>query len=346
MFGKPGQWIGNVMQCLILVFIMGAHVVIFSVMMNVVTEHGLCTVVFMIIGAAVSFVVSLPRTFKANSAASMCCKSLIIQSTSQCNITDSTTACISIAAATIVAMVSIGIDRPGIGDTYAVVPVELTSFSSGAMSVSNIILAYNGHIAYPSIISEMKEPRDFPKALALLETVTITFYLVVAVVIYYFAGEGVMSPALGSAGPLVRKIAYGIATPTIIVAGVIAAVVAAKLIYEHVWSKQPHVKQEKSFRARASWYAILAVLYFSAWLIAEVIPVFRQLTGVIGALFGTWFALGFCSMLWLWMNWRGSLSKSYAVNWKKMALAGFNVFILVLCVAIVSTVPSLKFEPC
>lgn len=40
-------------------------------------------------------------------------------------------------------------------------------------------------------------------------------YLIVALVIYCYAGTAVASPALGSTSPLIRKIAYGIATPTI-----------------------------------------------------------------------------------------------------------------------------------
>ncbi|KAK5129618.1 hypothetical protein LTR08_003017 [Meristemomyces frigidus] len=317
MFGKAGLWFGKVVQTLLLLFIMGAHIVIFGVMMNTLTEHGLCTVIFMALGALVSFFVSMPRTFKDTSWVSM-------------------GSCVSIATATIIAMVAIGIKGPGVGNSFAVTPAALTSFSDGAMAASNIILAYNGQIGFPAIISEMKEPRDFPKALAMLQIVTITFYVVVAIVIYNFAGQDVASPALGSAPPLIRKIAFGIATPTIVVAGVISALVAAKQIYKDVWSKQPHVIKERSPRAYVSWYAILIALYIAAWLIAEVIPVFTQLLGVMGALLGTWFALGFCSMFWLWMNWQGSLAKSYGLGWKKASLACLNLTIVaistVLCV--------------
>lgn len=61
----------------------------------------------------------------------------------------------------------------------------------------------------------MKDPKDFPKALALLQTVDMTLYIVAAVVIYRYAGADVTSPALGSAGPLVARIAYGVALPTV-----------------------------------------------------------------------------------------------------------------------------------
>ena len=45
-------------------------------------------------------------------------------------------------------------------------------------------------------------------------------YLIVAIVTYRYAGTDVASPALGSTSPLLRKVAYGIAIPTIVIAGV------------------------------------------------------------------------------------------------------------------------------
>jgi len=250
-------------------------------------------------------------------------------------------ACLSIATATIIAMVGISISRPGMGNSFAILPDRLGTFTDSAMSVSNIVLAYNGHIAYPTIISEMKEPRDFPKALVLLESVTITFYIVAAVVIYYYAGQNVASPAIGSAGPLVKKIAFGIAIPTIIVAGVIPAIVAAKTIYNHLWAKKPDVVNEKTFRARGSWWAIIGLLWAAAWVIASAVPVFNQLVALIGALFGTWFVLGFCAMMWLWMNWQGSLRSSYGISWAKLALAVLNMVIFAMSASLVSGSPQL-----
>jgi hypothetical protein len=51
-------------------------------------------------------------------------------------------------------------------------------------------------------------------------------YTVTAVVIYRFTGDDVRSPALGSTSPIVAKVAYGIALPTIVIAGVINGHVA------------------------------------------------------------------------------------------------------------------------
>ena len=61
----------------------------------------------------------------------------------------------------------------------------------------------------------MEKPQDFPKALCMLQIFEIVLYVVAAVVIYYFVGNDVASPALGSAGPIMKKVAYGIAIPTV-----------------------------------------------------------------------------------------------------------------------------------
>jgi hypothetical protein len=61
----------------------------------------------------------------------------------------------------------------------------------------------------------MENPRDFPKSLALLQISDISMYCVVAIVVYRYAGTDVTSPAFGSAGPTIEKVAYGIAIPTV-----------------------------------------------------------------------------------------------------------------------------------
>ena len=141
-------------------------------------------------------------------------------------------------------------------------------------------------------MSELKEPKDYPKALILLQSVSITFYCTVACVIYYYVGSDVTSPALGAAPLKVKKIAYGLAIPTIIIAGVINGHIAAKYFYVKVyrdWFKQKEVVTQKTWKAFGSWAVICAILWIVAWLLAEAIPVFNQLLGLFSALFGTWF---------------------------------------------------------
>lgn len=81
----------------------------------------------------------------------------------------------------------------------------------------------------------MKKPEDFPKTLYTLQICDTALYLIVGIVVYSFVGDTAISPALGNTGVLVRKIAYGIALPTIIIAGVVNGHVCAKLVFVRMY---------------------------------------------------------------------------------------------------------------
>ena len=61
----------------------------------------------------------------------------------------------------------------------------------------------------------MRDPREFPKSLTMLQVVDTSMYVVTAIVAYRYAGPDIASPALSSAGPVMKKVAYGIAMPTV-----------------------------------------------------------------------------------------------------------------------------------
>ncbi|UPX17007.1 uncharacterized protein EKO05_0007384 [Ascochyta rabiei] len=253
---------------LILVFISGAHVLTFAVAMNALTGHGACTIIFSVVGMVLCFVLGLSRTFKKVSYLSYF-------------------SCASIVLAVFIAMIGIGISRPDVGNILAVRPgVPLVK---GLGPVLNIVLAYTGHVAFLSFQAELRDPRDFKKALFFEQGIAVTFYMTMSAVIYYYAGPLVTSPALGSASPIVTKIAFGFAIPTIIVAGVVNGSVACKYIYIRMW-KGTNVVHQKSFKSLGSWVGICAVLWVVAWLLAEAIPNFNLLLGLIASLFGSWFS--------------------------------------------------------
>ena len=116
--------------------------------------------------------------------------------------------------------------------------------------------------------------------------------MLISVVIYYYAGPLVTSPALGSANKTFTKIAFGFAIPTIPIAGVVNGNVACKYIYIRLWRKT-NVIHQKSFKSLGSWIAICAGLWILAWILAEAIPSFNILLGLIAALFGVWFSCEF-----------------------------------------------------
>ncbi|KAF2223334.1 amino acid transporter [Elsinoe ampelina] len=319
-FGKWGEYIISVAQALVFIFIMAAHILAFSIMMNVLTEHATCSLIFASAGTILSFLLSMPRTLRSTSLLSAF-------------------SCISITLSVLITMIGVSLLHPhGSPSTTLITLPTPTTTQSYAIGISNIVIAFTGHTAYFSFISELRRPHDFPKALALLQTMAITFYVVVAVVIYYYAGGDVASPALGSASPVVRKVAYGIAAPTIVVAGVVNSHVCVKNIYVRVW-RGTEVMKQRGGRAVWSWLALTAGAWVVAFLIAESIPVFHELLGIMGALFCSWFSLGLPAGFWLWLN-KGRLLS----GWRKRCLTGVNLGICACClvVCILGTYGSIK----
>lgn len=95
--------------------------------------------------------------------------------------------------------------------------VQNPSFTSAASALSSLVFAYAGTPAFFSIVAEMREPRHYTRALIVCQSLMTAIYISVGIVVYYFCGSYVSSPALGSAGPLMKKVAYGFALPALIV---------------------------------------------------------------------------------------------------------------------------------
>jgi len=101
----------------------------------------------------------------------------------------------------------------------------------------------------------MKDPKDFPKALITLQVSDTFMYLLVALVIYAHGGDQVDSPALGTAPKIVGKVAWGLAIPTIIIAGVMYGHVPTKYIYVRLFRGTKHMSKN-TFVSIGSWLAI------------------------------------------------------------------------------------------
>ncbi|KAF9894026.1 hypothetical protein FE257_008998 [Aspergillus nanangensis] len=261
LMGRFGRELLGFGQLLFLVFLMASHVLTFSVAMNTLTDHATCSILFGIVGMILSFLLSLPRTLEKMS------------------------------------WLSLVFENP----KALIEPTVETSLVTAFTSASNIILSFASHNTFFTFIAELRDPKDFTKSLALLQIIDISLYLTAAVVIYCYAGKDVVAPALGSASPLVSKIAYGVALPTIIIAGVINSHVASKAIYLRIFAGTDRI-HKRDMVAVSSWIAIALVLWILAWIIATAIPVFSNLLALITALFASWFTFGLPGAFWLYMN--------------------------------------------
>jgi hypothetical protein len=167
--------------------------------------------------------------------------------------------------------------------------------------------------------------------LAFLQITATSLFLVAAVVTYVYVGPSVPSPALSaSSSPVWRKVIWGIAIPTIVIAGVIYAHVAARYIFVRVFRNTKHLERRTTL-STVSWVAITFGIWMLAMIIAESVPVFNSLLGLIAALFVSWFSFGLPGIFWLFSNWGNMLS-----SWRQMLRCAANWFLVltgvILCV--------------
>lgn len=289
-------------QTIFLIFSMASHILTWTICLNTLTGGAACTIVWGIVGLILFWICDLPRT-------------LLKVSWLSC------VSCLSITTAVIVCMAGVGAKDVDHGHFKA---TQTATFATAFLSVTNIVFAYAGHVAFFSFISEMKNPRDFTKALVLLQVTDTSMYFLVAVVIYAYGGDKVDSPALGSAGTTIGKIAWGLAIPTIIVAGVIYGHVASKYIYVRLFRGTKHMSQ-RTLLAVGSWAGITLTLWVIAWIIAESIPNFNDLLALISSLFAAWFTYGISGIFWLFLNFG-----QYTKNWRKICLTIVNTLLFAM----------------
>ena len=315
MWGPWGREFLGGAQFVFLIFNMASHVLTFGIMMNTITGHATCSVVFHVVGSAVCLAFTLPR--KLESVSWMAIVSFA-----------------SILVAIMITMVRVGIERPGDRVVQAFVA---TNLHSAFLAITNMIFAYAGHVAFFGFMSEMKRPQDYRKCLLLLQGVAIIIYLTFAIFIYRYAGRQVSSPALSSISPLFRKLAFGCACPTIVIGGVINGNVATKYINVRLCGKPKPRNKPSAWASYFVWVVISILVWAAAWVIAEVVPHFNDLLGLISSAFASWFTYGVSGFFGLFL-----LRGRHMRNWRTKGRTAGYVGIVVVGAIIVSAVPLLR----
>ena len=122
LLGSVGREVFGAAQLLLLVFVMGSHILTFSIMLNTLSSHGACTIVFGVVGLLVCYICALPR--KLGDVSYLAIASFI-----------------SILAAIIVTMAAVSTEKPGDGKIEATMEASL---ADAMLPVTNIIFAYAG----------------------------------------------------------------------------------------------------------------------------------------------------------------------------------------------------------
>ncbi|KAI1432343.1 amino acid transporter [Xylaria sp. CBS 124048] len=183
-----------------------------------------------------------------------------------------------------------------------VIPLATTTFVNGLNAFLNISYTFIGQITLPSFIAEMREPRDFPKALWACTILEIIVFSIVGGAVYAYTGNQYMtSPAFGSLQPLYKKISFSFMIPTIIFLGVLYASVSARFVFLRLFQNSRH-KSENTVVGWASWAAILFSTWVLAFIIANSIPFFSSLLSLLSSLFDSFFGFIFWGVAYFRMR--------------------------------------------
>ena len=301
--GKPIFWyLTAVMFILNNTFIQGLHVLVSTKYLNTITSHSQCTIVFAVIATIICWLCSLPRTFSALARLA-------------------TASAFFTLVSVLLAAIFAGIEShpagynpdPNHADSVTGIhggepkvtatPVKGTSYVSGMEAFLNISYTFIGQITLPSFIAEMREPKDFPKALWAVTIAEVIVFSCVGGVVYGFTGDQYnTSPAFGSLGNEInKKVAFSFMIPTLIFLGVLYASVSARFVFFRIFEGTRH-KAYHTVIGWSAWAGILAATWIGAFIIAQVIPFFSDLLSLMSALFDSFFGFIFWGVAYIHMR--------------------------------------------
>lgn len=312
MWGPIGRDILAVAFCLFWIFIAGSAMLGVSIGLNAVSTHGTCTAVFVAVAAIIALIFASIRTLGKVSALAW------------------------IGMASILAAIFTVTIATGVQDRPAAAPqtgnfksnwelVGNPSFYEAMSAISSLIFAFAGVPAYFSIASEMRNPRHYSRSLFLCRGVAVGTYLIIGIVVYYYCGSYVASPALGSAGVLMKKVSYGLALPGLMVSMVLYTHLTAKYVFIRIMRNSKHLTSNSMIHW-GTWISCVLGTAVIAYCIASGIPAFGGLVSLMGAVFGTLMCFQPMGAMWFYDNWnrpdRGSL------RWKLMC--GWAAFVIII----------------
>jgi len=191
--------------------------------------------------------------------------------------------------------------RPPCETSPAVEP-GLTAFTAlGA--ATNVIYSYCGQWMYFEIMETMESPSDFPKAFMVTGPFMVIAYLTVALVSFFFGVQTGNIVDSMPAGPLLRVVAICLFLHVGIVY-LIKSVVLQIFFHAKCSPHDLNSRRLKSYLKHGSFG--LAMLIFG-FLIANAVPFFSQLLGLIGGLLGG--PINFMFPLYLYLAAKGRHDK-------------------------------------
>lgn len=280
-----------------LVLLVGSHVLTGTVaLVHIIGKQDINALIYSGVSATLLFLVALPTTFHKFRIAGYIDFASII-------------------AAILITVITTGIasgKAPGgiSAVNWSAWPREGVSFAQAFLATTNIAFAYSFTVCQYTMMSEMHTPKDYMKGIYSLCSIEMVIYTFTGATIYAFVGQDVKPLALLSAGGIYTRIAFGVAMPVIIISGSINTTVMGRFIMNEFFKTKESIRLIKTPTAKIIWVLLIATITLVAFILAEAIPIFNALLGLIGSLLISGFSFYFPSLFWFKLLKRGKWNES------------------------------------
>jgi len=206
--------------------------------------------------------------------------------------------------------------------TYAF-PRPGTTWVAAMNAVLNITFLWVPQILFPTFISEMERPQDFPKSLAVLAGISAILFIVPPAIGFRYLGQYATAPAFGSIGNVVyKKASFSFVIVPTLVIGVIYANVTGKFIYNRLLGNSRHA-HSNTVLGWSVWGAVMFAVWWIGFIFAEVIPSMGDFLSLLGAAFDSFFGFIFFAVAYWRMNKGG-----YFSGIKRSILTVVHIFVM------------------
>lgn len=299
-----------------MIFVSASGIVGVATALNAVAaEHRICTAAFVAIAAICGFLLCSVRTLGKISWLGW-------------------VGLISIMAAILALTIAVGVEeRPADAPPYPepwskdLKITNAATLAQAMTAINSILFAYAATPTYFGIVSEMRDPRVYKSTMCFSMLCLWAVYSTIGIVVYYFCGQYVSSPALGSAGGTMKRVCYGISIPALLVTLCIYSHLAAKFFFVRILKGSKHLTDGGKVHWM-TWLSCCAVAIIIEYIIASAIPIFGNLISLIGALIGPSVTIIPYTLMWWNDKWRYE-SPLDRTMWRTCRLC-FNILLFII----------------
>ena len=211
-------------------------------------------------------------------------------------------------------------------------------------SLSGFAFAYAGQSIYLEMMAEMKRPTLFSKALLIGAPSILLLYSITAIAQYALTGQYARPFLIDSVpdGPLKVVVSISLLIHMLISYNITNQVVTRALHLRFF----PRTVNGSSMASRMHWFLLSGCLLVSSWIIANAVPFFDNLTGIIGALLLAPISFIIPCLFYLKADRNGALvaadgMKSYTIGGTERA-ACYAIIAIGACVTLLGTISNIK----